>query len=49
MERLPPGHPSSPYNDDMTPKSPVARLKNLELPLHSTEQSSNGAHASTAA
>jgi hypothetical protein len=43
MERLPPGHPSSPYNDDMTPKPPVARLKELELPLHSTEQSSNGA------
>ena len=49
MERLPPGHPSSPYNDDMTPKPPVARLKNLELPLHGTEQSSNGANASTAA
>ena len=48
MERLPPGHPSSPYNDDMTPKSPVARLKNLELPLHGTEQGSNGANASTA-
>ncbi len=47
MERLPPGHPSSPYNDDMTPKPPVARLKNLELPLHGTEQSSNGAAAST--
>jgi hypothetical protein len=47
MERLPPGHPSSPYNDDMTPKPPVARLKNLELPLHGTEQSSNGATAST--
>jgi hypothetical protein len=43
MERLPPGHPSSPYNDDMTPKPPVARLKNLELPLHGTEQNSNGA------
>jgi hypothetical protein len=45
MERLPPGHPSSPYNDDMTPKPPVTRLKNLELPLHGTEQSSNGAGA----
>jgi hypothetical protein len=43
MERLPPGHPSSPYNDDMTPKPPIARLKDLELPLHSAEQSSNGA------
>jgi hypothetical protein len=49
MERLPPGHPSSPYNDDMTPKQPVARLKNLELPLHLTEHGSNGATASTAA
>jgi hypothetical protein len=39
MERLPPGHPSSPYNDDMTPKPPVARLKNLELPLNGTEHS----------
>jgi hypothetical protein len=48
MERLPPGHPSSPYNDDMTPKPPVARLKNLELPLHGTEQNSNGASAGTA-
>jgi hypothetical protein len=48
MERLPPGHPSSPYNDDMTPKAPVARLKNLELPLHGTEQNSNGAGAGTA-
>jgi hypothetical protein len=46
MERLPPGHPSSPYNDDMTPKPPVARLKNLELPLHGSEQNSNGASAS---
>ena len=48
MERLPPGHPSSPYNDDMTPKPPVARLKNLELPLHGNEQSSNGGSAGTA-
>jgi hypothetical protein len=48
MERLPPGHPSSPYNDDMTPKPPVAWLKNLELPLHGSEQNSNGASAGTA-
>jgi hypothetical protein len=48
MERLPPGHPSSPYNDDMTPKPPIARLKDLELPLHSTEQSSNGAEPRSA-
>ena len=46
MERLPPGHPSSPYNDDMTPKPPVARLKNLELPLNGTEQSSRNTEQS---
>jgi hypothetical protein len=33
MERLPPGHPSSPYNDDGTRKPPVARLADRELPL----------------
>ena len=48
MERLPPGHPSSPYNDDMTRKPPVARLKDLELPLHGSEQNSNGAAARSA-
>src|SRR6202042_1042537 len=36
LERLPPGHPSSPYNDDLTRKPPVARLKDLELPFHDT-------------
>lgn len=52
MERLPPGHPSSPYNDDMTRKPPVARLKDLELPLHGGEHTGNGAatrHAHDAA
>ena len=34
LDRLPPGHPSSPYNDDLTRKPPVARLKDLELPFH---------------
>jgi hypothetical protein len=33
MERLPPGHPSSPYNDDGTRKPPVARPADRELPL----------------
>jgi len=33
LERLPAGHPSSPYNDDGTLKAPVPRLKDLELPL----------------
>jgi hypothetical protein len=36
LERLPPGHPSSPYNDDLTRKPRVARLKDLELPFHDT-------------
>ena len=33
LERLPPGHPSSPYHDDRSRKPPVIRLKDLELPL----------------
>jgi hypothetical protein len=33
MERLPPGHPSSPYNDDGSKKPPVARVTDRELPL----------------
>src|ERR1022692_4889969 len=33
LERLPPGHPSSPYNDDGTRKPPVPRLADRELPL----------------
>jgi hypothetical protein len=43
LERLPPGHPSSPYNDDLTRKPPVARLKDLELPLQGNEHGANGA------
>jgi hypothetical protein len=43
LERLPPGHPSSPYNDDLTRKPPVARLKDLELPLQGSEHGPNGA------
>ena len=43
LERLPPGHPSSPYNDDLTPKPPVARLKDLELPLQGNGHGANGA------
>jgi hypothetical protein len=42
LERLPPGHPSSPYNDDLTRKPPVARLKDLELPLQGNEHGANG-------
>ena len=33
LERLPSGHPSSPYHDDGSRKPPVVRLKDLELPL----------------
>jgi hypothetical protein len=33
LERLPPGHPSSPYNEDGTRKPPVARPVDRELPL----------------
>jgi len=43
LERLPPGHPSSPYNDDLTRKPPVVRLKDLELPLQGNEHGTNGA------
>jgi hypothetical protein len=33
MERLPPGHPSSPYSDDGSRKPPVPRHTDRELPL----------------
>ena len=33
LERLPPGHPSSPFNTDGTRKPPPADLARLELPL----------------
>jgi len=33
LERLPPGHPSSPYNQDGTRKPPVTRPADRELPL----------------
>ena len=42
LERLPQGHPSSPYHDDGTPKPPLAMLKNLELPLPGEEREPNG-------
>ena len=42
LERLPAGHPSSPYNDDLSRKPPAARLKDLELPLQGSERDSNG-------
>jgi hypothetical protein len=42
LEQLPAGHPSSPYNDDLSRKPPTARLKDLELPLHGNERDANG-------
>src|SRR6266516_2610039 len=33
MEQLPPGHPSSPYNDDGSPKPPLPDLSDYELPI----------------
>jgi hypothetical protein len=32
LDRLPDGHPSSPRYGDGTPRPPVPRLKDLELP-----------------
>jgi len=43
LERLPAGHPSSPYHDDLTRKRPVTSLKDLELPLQGSERDLNGA------
>jgi hypothetical protein len=42
LDRLPHGHPSSPYHDDSTRKPPLVRLKNLELPLPGEEREPNG-------
>jgi hypothetical protein len=48
LERLPPGHPSSPYHDDGSRKPPVVRLRDLELPLSddtgATETEARDAH-----
>jgi hypothetical protein len=33
LERLPPGHPSSPYNDDGSRKPPLPDLSDYELPI----------------
>jgi hypothetical protein len=37
MERLPPGHPSSPYDEDGSRKPPVSRPADRELPLPDEE------------
>src|SRR6202035_142433 len=42
LERLPPGHPSSPYNDDGTRKPPVPRLADRELPLPDEQPTDTG-------
>jgi hypothetical protein len=42
LERLPPGHPSSPYDDDLRRKPPAVRLKDLELPLQGGEGAAGG-------
>src|ERR1019366_6711056 len=42
MERLPPGHPSSPYNDDGTRKPPVARPADRELALPDEQAADTG-------
>src|ERR1700681_4697690 len=42
LERLPPGHPSSPYNDDGTRKPPVPRLADRELPLPDEQPADGG-------
>jgi hypothetical protein len=33
LEKLPPGHPSSPWNADGTRRPPPPSLRDLELPL----------------
>jgi hypothetical protein len=33
LEGLPPGHPSSPWNEDGSRKPPPPRLRDIELPL----------------
>jgi hypothetical protein len=43
LERLPPGHPSSPYNDDGTRKPPVPQLRHLELPVPGEERDGTAA------
>jgi hypothetical protein len=49
LDRLPAGHPSSPYNDDGTRKPPVAQLKQLELPLSDERPADAGAKRSLGA
>jgi hypothetical protein len=33
LDALPPGHPSSPWNEDGSRKPPPPRLRDMELPL----------------
>jgi hypothetical protein len=43
LERLPRGHPSSPYNADGTRKPPLPDLRKLQLPPFSEASASPGA------
>ena len=49
QNRLPPGHPSSRFEDDGTPKQPLVPLKNLELPELGEDREHNGAGRDQAA
>ncbi len=42
LARLPPGHPSSPWNDDGSLRPPSFRLRDLELPLSGESRDGNG-------
>ncbi|MGO9503582.1 MAG: hypothetical protein ACLPUO_18895 [Streptosporangiaceae bacterium] len=48
LERLPPGHPSSPYHDDGSRKPPPPRLKHLELPRTSDDHDKDAARPARA-
>jgi hypothetical protein len=49
QNRLLPGHPSSRFEDDGTPKPPLVPLKNLELPEPGEDREHNGAGREQAA
>ncbi len=49
QNRLPPGHPSSRFEDDGTPKQALVPLKNLELPELGEDREHNGAGRDQAA
>jgi hypothetical protein len=47
LERLPYGHPSSPYRDDGTKKPPVLDLKTVELPVEADYGPAEPSHTET--